>query len=118
VLLLGVSCSDATLLALAEHCVDLRGVSFSSPNVRDIEVTDEGVAALVTKCTKLREINFERTAITDAIIPVIESSCTLLRRLRVVDCAAVNEHRAGEFQTLLGRDVLLEIEFNGKGFGH
>jgi hypothetical protein len=103
-------CGDAPLVALVEHCPDLRVLHlFRSPIFRDgpqATVTDAGVTALVTGLSKLRELVVQSNYITEAVIPVIAEHCKILRllELKVPLTGRLN------LQGLFDKDV--EVKFN------
>jgi F-box/leucine-rich repeat protein 2/20 len=81
--------SDTALLALAEHCQDLRTVVLNCSWASSLPVTDVGINALVANCCKLRKLSLSKAGVTEAIVPVIAAHCKLLRELYFQDCQQV-----------------------------
>jgi F-box/leucine-rich repeat protein 2/20 len=88
----GIPVTDAALLAVAEHCPELRVLSVGDCD----HISDAGVIALVQRCAALKSLDLENTRVTDDVVSAVAKNCPYLEELDL--CA-----QDGDFE--IRRDV-------------
>eukprot|EP00899_Mesostigma_viride_P012606 jgi/Mesvir1/21346/Mv20836-RA.1 len=76
--------TDASVMALATHCSQLRHVEVS-----ECKVGDEGIAAVARHCTVVRLFAARCEGVTDAGMQAISEHCTQLKHLVVSGCRGI-----------------------------
>ena len=77
--LCGIPVTDAALLAVAEHCPELRVLSVGGC----YHISDTGVIALVQRCAALKSLDLENTRITDDAVSAAAKNCPYLEELHL-----------------------------------
>ena len=77
--LCGIPVTDAALLAVAEHCPELRVLSVGDCD----HISDTGVIALVQRCAALKSLDLENTCVTDDAVSAAAKNCSYLEELNL-----------------------------------
>ena len=77
--LCAIPVTDAALLAVAEHCPELRVLSVGGC----YHISDTGVIALVQRCAALKSLDLENTRITDDAVSAAAKNCPYLEELHL-----------------------------------
>ena len=80
--------SDATLIALSNHCHSLTTLECSGVS----QFTDTGFQALARNCVNLEKIDLEECVqITDATLAVLAACCPLLESISLSHCELITD---------------------------
>ena len=87
-----VNIDDATVMALATHCFELRDVDICGSNAsKHSSITDASIIALANGCSHLKRVKLDYCVnITDVSIARLLSQCSALTELSIVECNKVS----------------------------